>query len=119
MNRNDNNVQKDIEILAEFIHLYCKDAHHGIKKTPPTARGAVGGYIRNLHFPYCDDCRGLLLHASSKRLVCPYDPKPSCKKCETHCYGPGYREKVREVMRYSGMRLIMRGNFRLIRKYFF
>ena len=57
----------------------------------------------------CEDCRKLLSHGIAKLLLCPYDPKPMCKKCEPHCYAPGYREKVQEVMKFSGRYLIKHG----------
>ncbi|MBN2079434.1 MAG: nitrous oxide-stimulated promoter family protein [Spirochaetes bacterium] len=119
MNTISSDVQKDIEILAEFIHIYCEDHHRGVNKFPAVARGAAGRSLDGIPFVYCDECRGLLLHAVSKRLICPYDPKPSCKKCSTHCYAPEYRVMIRKVMRHSGMRLITRGRLRLIKKYFF
>jgi hypothetical protein len=118
MNKNEEQIKKDSEILAEFVHLYCSGRHPGAAKAPAAAGGAVGAILAPMDFTYCDECRRLILHAVSKRVLCPYDPKPTCKKCPVHCYGPGYREKIREVMRYSGMRLIRKGRLRLIKKYF-
>jgi hypothetical protein len=37
------------------------------------------------------------------------DPKPACKHCPQHCYAPRYRDEIREVMRYSGRKLVMSG----------
>ena len=111
-------IKKDAEVLAEFVNIYCTDRHGGAVKGPVRAGGSVGAYLAGSEVALCEDCRSLLLHAVSKRAICPYDPKPACKKCETHCYGPGYRDRIREVMRYSGMRLIRKGRFDLIRKYF-
>jgi hypothetical protein len=34
--------------------------------------------------------------------------KPTCATCPTHCYKPVMRERVREVMRYSGPRMLKR-----------
>lgn len=109
---------KDAEVLAEFINIFCSDRHPDAGKEPLKAGGAAGACLAGCGFLLCDECRRLLLHAVSKRAICPYDPKPSCKKCDTHCYAPGYREKIREVMRYSGMRLIRKGRLGLIWKYF-
>lgn len=112
-------VRKDVEVLAEFIHIYCEDVHPGAVKHPAVARGAAGRYLEGISFVFCDECRDLLLHAVSKRIICPYDPKPSCKKCPTHCYAPEHRARIRRVMRHSGMRLIARGRLGLMKKYFF
>jgi hypothetical protein len=114
----DEKIGKDIEVLAEFIHIYCEDKHPDAATVRAISGGAVGRYLAPIEYRYCADCLKLLLHAASKRILCPYDPKPACKKCETHCYGPGYRDAIQEVMRYSGMRLIKRGRFDLIKKYF-
>ncbi len=121
MKKPDENISKiikDAEVLAEFINIYCTDKHGSAAKGPVKTGGSVGTYLEQADFPLCEECRRLLLHAVSKRAICPYGPKPSCKMCETHCYGPGYRESIREVMRYSGMRLIKKGRFDLLRKYF-
>jgi len=114
----DERIGRDIEVLAEFIYIYCADKHPDAATSRAESGGVVGRYLAQVEFSYCADCMKLLLHAASKRVLCPYDPKPACKKCETHCYGPGYRERIREVMRYSGMRLIKRGRFDLLKKYF-
>ena len=67
----------------------------------------------------CQDCSRLLKYGTAKLLHCPYDPKPMCKKCKTHCYAPEYREKVRKVMRFSGSYLIKHGRLDLIFHYLF
>jgi hypothetical protein len=114
----DEKIGKDVAVLAEFIHIFCSDKHPDAATSGAESGGTVGRYLAMFEYGYCADCMKLLLHAASKRVLCPFDPKPACKKCETHCYGPGYRERIREVMRYSGMRLIKRGRFDLLKKYF-
>ena len=32
--------------------------------------------------------------------------KPTCRKCPVHCYKPDMGEMIREVMRFSGPRMI-------------
>lgn len=32
--------------------------------------------------------------------------KPACKKCPVHCYAPKRREQMREVMRWTGPRML-------------
>ncbi|NOR49648.1 MAG: hypothetical protein GQ530_01275, partial [Desulfuromonadales bacterium] len=39
--------------------------------------------------------------------------------CPVHCYAPEQREKVREIMRFSGQYLIKRGRLDLLWHYFF
>ena len=47
----------------------------------------------------CDACAELLAYAGKRAERCPHDPKPRCKACATHCYAPGYVERIRTVMR--------------------
>ena len=49
------------------------------------------------------------MHAFVKRQTCPMSPKPSCKKCPQNCYASAYRARIREVMKVSGRRLVLRG----------
>jgi hypothetical protein len=57
----------------------------------------------------CNNCNELL-HYSMKRIEhCPFGiEKPACNKCIVHCYAPEKREKVKDVMRYSGKRMPFR-----------
>lgn len=36
------------------------------------------------------------------------ETKTFCNNCKVHCYKPEMREKIRQVMRYSGPRLLFR-----------
>jgi hypothetical protein len=65
----------------------------------------------------CPECQRLLSHGIVKLVLCPYDPKPACKKCPTPCYSPSYRRRIRQVMRFSGMYLIRRSRLDLIFQY--
>ncbi len=112
-------MKKDIAVLAEFISIFCGCNHNRREKSGINARGLLSHYLKDNDIMICGECRRLLLQGASKRLSCPYDPKPRCKKCETHCYGNGYRGKIREVMRFSGKYLIKKGKFGLIFKYLF
>ena len=115
----DEGAEKDIAVLADFIGIYCGEKHPDDEKKPVTARGRAGEALAGIDVRLCTDCARLLLYAASMRIICPYDPKPACKKCATHCYKPEYRAKIREVMRFSGMHLITHGKLGLIKKYLF
>ncbi len=94
-------VEKDISVLKAFIKVYCHH-HHATKDDS-----------------LCEECRELLDYARQRRERCPYDPKPKCKECLTHCYKPEYRQKIKEIMRYSGMYYVKRGRIDWLFKYFF
>lgn len=115
----DKTTARDVNVLVAFIQFYCLRKHGAENKIPVRASGAIGMYLNDSNCYVCDECRKLLLYSVSKRIVCPYVPKPSCKKCETHCYNETYRIRIKNVMRFSGMQLIKKGNIRLIKKYFF
>lgn len=93
-------VDHDTEILEKFAEVFCR-AHHA-----PEAGGL------------CPDCRDLLDYARTRRCNCPLDPKPKCKDCPVHCYKPEYRQKIREVMKYSGLHFVKRGRLDWLIKYF-
>lgn len=80
---------RELETIEAMTRIYCAD-HHG---TPHP----------------CADCQALMTYASKRLAVCTYgEDKPVCAKCQIHCYGKAMREKVREVMRYAGPRMIVR-----------
>ncbi len=111
-------VKRDIAVLAGFVSIYCRENHDG-EKLPFAPGKLLSPLFDGADITVCDDCSRLLLHGAVKRSMCPLDPKPSCKKCVTHCYAPGYRDKIREVMRFSGMYLIRHGRLDLLKKYYF
>ncbi len=116
----DDKKNKDIRVLADFISIFCRENHRGeAKGIFPIKDARLHNSLGNKYPVLCSDCQKLLSHGIAKLLLCPYDPKPLCKKCETHCYAPGYREKVRQVMRFSGMYLVKRGRLDLLVHYFF
>ena len=84
---------REVKTIAAMIALYCRD-HHG------THASDAGDGL-------CPDCGELLAYARVRLDKCRYGAeKPTCSNCETHCYKPAMRERVREVMRYSGPRML-------------
>lgn len=108
--------RKDLKILALFTTVYCAAHHDGelfpLDKLPASLRVSKS-------YSCCQECRDFLDYAIERRLRCPLEDKPSCKHCPVHCYRPGHREKVREIMRYSGKALIRRGRLDLLWHYLF
>jgi hypothetical protein len=55
----------------------------------------------------CRECAELAEYADRRLDLCPYGAdKPACTNCPIHCYKPEPREKMRDVMRFSGPRMI-------------
>lgn len=112
--------EKDAIILADFVFIFCREKHRDREKSVFTIGDArLQRRLDRRKISLCEDCRKLLTHGVAKLLQCPYDPKPMCKKCPTHCYAPGYRERVREVMRFSGLYLVKHGRLDMVLHYFF
>ena len=105
----DAELRKDLRTLALFIDIYCRYRHAGADKVEPTLATHDITAIAGRKLCLCADCRKLLAHAFTKRSHCPMHPKPMCKHCPNHCYHPSYRAQIREVMKYSGKALLLRG----------
>ena len=93
-------IDKDLKVIRRFVEVYCRH-HHDTNGAGP-----------------CEACRDLVDHARRRLERCPYDPKPKCKNCSTHCYRPDYRERMKAVMRFSGMYHVKRGRLDWLVKYF-
>jgi hypothetical protein len=98
--RSGDDIRREIDLLGAFIGIYCEKNH-----------GQAEGVL-------CQGCDALLRYAQMRLEKCPYDPKPKCKDCRTHCYRPEERTKIREVMRFSGMHFVKRGRVDWLWKYF-
>ena len=94
MNENDTRkltgrLRRESKTVDTMITLFCRK-HHGSQ------------YI-------CDDCRKLRDYAFERLEKCPLgNDKPTCLNCHVHCYKPVMRERIREMMRFSGPRMIYR-----------
>ena len=82
-------IQKETEVVTLMIGLYCKRKHHG-----------SGGL--------CAVCSELLEYVKLRRSKCPWgDNKPFCSNCRIHCYQPQMRQRIKDVMRFSGPRMLL------------
>ena len=80
----------EMATVKKMLEIYCR-AHHG----------------NNLSL--CEECEALLDYARARVERCPHmETKTFCSACQTHCYAPKMREKIREAMRYSGPRMLIR-----------
>ena len=75
------------------------------------------GTIRSIPTDTPASLRLTLASYSEERLDrCQFgNGKPTCRKCPVHCYKPDMREMIREVMRFSGPRMIFRHPIAAIR----
>ncbi len=78
--------QRTVRVMIE---MYCR-AHHRFD----------GGM--------CDECEELDRYAAGRIDRCPFqEAKPVCARCRVHCYRREQRERIREVMRFSGPRMLL------------
>jgi len=105
----DRKLRKDLRTLALFIELYCRKRHGPVPRAAVRLRTLDVAGVHGRPLELCSDCAKLAAHAFAKRMQCPLDPKPACKHCPQHCYADQYRRQIREVMRYSGRRLVLSG----------
>lgn len=80
--------QREKAMVSQMIALYCRKNHHTKREL-------------------CDECRELSEYAILRSDKCPFmETKTFCSNCKVHCYKPEMREKIRQVMRFSGPRMI-------------
>ena len=80
--------EREKQIVSEMIRLYCRKRH-----------GTRTGL--------CPECAELDAYARTRSDRCPFmETKTFCSNCKVHCYKPEMREKIREVMRFSGPRML-------------
>jgi hypothetical protein len=83
-------IEREKVTIGRMIWLYCRHHHH------PEAE-------------LCEDCRELLIYADQRVDKCIFgENKPVCAECKVHCYKKDMRERVKEVMRFAGPRMLLR-----------
>ena len=82
-----NKIEWEKRTVRKMIELYCR---HHLKQDTMT-----------------DEYRLLAEYACQRLDHCQFgETKKSCKKCPVHCYVPQMRQRIREVMRWSGPRMM-------------
>lgn len=88
MKSTDDKREQEKRVVAQMIQLYCKKRHHGSD--------------------LCPDCREVLSYATDRSDHCPFmESKTFCSNCKVHCYRPEMRNKIKEIMRFSGPRMLL------------
>jgi hypothetical protein len=106
--------EKELRLLCIFVRIYCQ-AKHGARLDANTGAREMAGRGNLL----CPQCSGLVEYAKERLRRCPLTPKPSCKNCHIHCYAREQRERIREIMAFSGRRMILRGRLDYLLHYLF
>lgn len=87
---------RELKTVQAMIRIYCH-AHHQRSQTL---------------IALCGQCRELSDYAEKRLANCPFqEHKTTCGKCPVHCYKPLMREKIIEVMRFSGPKMVLHHPF--------
>ena len=93
MDKTEKKRQKEQYVVEEMIGLYCRKNH--------SQKGGRTGRM-------CSECQELSDYAKMRSQKCPFmEKKTFCANCKVHCYKPEMREKIRQVMRFSGPRMLL------------
>lgn len=84
----ESRLSRESIVIEAMIRKYCK-AHHNNSKA------------------LCEICTNLLEYSNLRLNKCKFgNQKPVCKNCKVHCYSHEKRELIRNIMRWSGPRMI-------------
>ncbi|WP_267361916.1 nitrous oxide-stimulated promoter family protein [Gilliamella sp. B2772] len=83
-------INQEKNTVKVMIYLYCHQKHHTSKNQ------------------LCDECNDLLQYAMQRLTMCRFgESKTTCELCLKHCYRKDYKQLIKEVMRYSGPRMMI------------
>ena len=137
-------IETEKQTVEAMIRLYCKGKRHGETEnyresqncpsnpsnlnnlnnlssqstpTTPIPANRSSANLSPLTVPsLCPQCQALLDYAHKRLEHCKFgEDKPSCTRCPVHCYKPAMREQIRQVMRYSGPRMLLHDPIMAIR----
>ena len=82
----DSKIKYEKKIIELMVKIYCSKNHKG---------------------SICEDCEKVLNYSFLRIDKCRYmETKSFCSACETPCYNTIMRNKMKDIMSYSGKRLI-------------
>ena len=82
-------INKEKQMVLCMIKLYCVKKHE-------------------TSVSLCEDCNNLLSYAYQRIEHCPFmETKTFCSSCKLHCYNPSMGKKIKEVMTFSGPRMLL------------
>lgn len=95
----ESRLRREFDTITAMVGIYC-ESRHGSKDE------------------LCNECTRLLDYAESRIEFCPFGTsKPQCTKCEIHCYSDTKRNDIKQVMRFSGPRMLWKHPLKTILHY--
>lgn len=81
-------IEREQKVVEQMIRLYCREREGNVE--------------------LCASCQELLQYAHARLSRCPFgERKTTCRLCKVHCYRPVMRQRMQEVMRYAGPRMLL------------
>ncbi|HKZ44930.1 MAG TPA: nitrous oxide-stimulated promoter family protein [Anaerolineales bacterium] len=82
-------IDREARTLQAMFAIYCRKKH-------------------NNQSELCSSCQELAEYSFNRLDRCPFqEGKTTCANCPIHCYKPAMREQIRDVMRFSGPRMML------------
>jgi hypothetical protein len=82
-------IEREAQTLSAMFQLYCRKQH---------------GSLNEL----CAECQELEDYSLKRLEKCPFQQgKTTCANCAIHCYKADMRNRIRQVMRFSGPRMLL------------
>ncbi|WP_141547056.1 nitrous oxide-stimulated promoter family protein, partial [Bacillus pseudomycoides] len=84
-----NRIEREEKTISIMIDMYCKSEHE--------------------QDTICEECQKLKEYAYFRLTKCPFqEKKPACQNCKIHCYKPDMKDFVKDVMKKSGPKMILK-----------
>ncbi|HBG74954.1 MAG TPA: nitrous oxide-stimulated promoter family protein [Anaerolineae bacterium] len=84
-----NRLERESQTLQAMFLLYCQ-RHHGCQSK------------------LCKQCQELQDYSLNRLKHCPFQQgKTTCAKCPIHCYKSEMRSRIKQIMRFSGPRMLL------------
>ena len=81
-------IENEKKTVEQMIRLYCR--------------------LKEGNRTLCPVCQALLEYAHKRLNHCKFgERKSTCRKCPVHCYKPDMRDRMKEVMRFAGPRMMI------------
>ncbi|PGB58831.1 nitrous oxide-stimulated promoter family protein [Bacillus toyonensis] len=84
-----NRIEREEKTISIMIDMYCKNEHK--------------------QDTICEKCQRLKDYAYFRLSKCPFqEKKPACQNCKIHRYRPDMKGLVKDVMKKSGPKMILK-----------
>ncbi|HBK29983.1 MAG TPA: nitrous oxide-stimulated promoter family protein [Parabacteroides sp.] len=88
MKKKSSKIEKEKQVVKWMVELYCRKKEGNEE--------------------LCPECLLLLDYAYKRLECCKFgEKKSSCQRCPIHCYKKDMRKRMKQIMRFSGPRMLL------------